>query len=246
MDRRAEAWAACGAMALTGRADGPALGTPAALVDLVAQATSVLDQRSHGLVQVDGLAILGERAALSGLSRQGQRSCGGGTRLLPTVDGWLAVSLPRPEDMAAVPAWLEADIMAVDPWPSIETLVRQRRADELDRRAALLALPVAAVGSVAPPAEAAIGLPVVAESYGPMSDPLPWPEVMVLDLSALWAGPLCGQLLAQAGARVIKVESTTRPDGARLGSRPFFYLLNAEKESVALELHTERCRRALQ
>jgi len=30
---------------------------------------------------------------------------------------------------------------------------------------------------------------------------------LAIDLSSLWAGPLCGQLLRQTGARVIKVES---------------------------------------
>ena len=39
--------------------------------------------------------------------------------------------------------------------------------------------------------------------------------LVVADLSALWAGPLVGRLLARAGARVIKVESTSRLDGAR-------------------------------
>ena len=33
----------------------------------------------------------------------------------------------------------------------------------------------------------------------------------------MWAGPLCGQLLARAGATVVKVESAARPDGARAG-----------------------------
>ena len=40
----------------------------------------------------------------------------------------------------------------------------------------------------------------------------------MVDLSALWAGPLCASLLAAAGAEVVKVESTARPDAARLGS----------------------------
>ena len=39
----------------------------------------------------------------------------------------------------------------------------------------------------------------------------------MVDLSSLWAGPLCGQLLAAAGADVVKVESLARPDGARHG-----------------------------
>jgi crotonobetainyl-CoA:carnitine CoA-transferase CaiB-like acyl-CoA transferase len=58
----------------------------------------------------------------------------------------------------------------------------------------------------------------------------------VVDLSSLWAGPLCGHLLAAAGARVIKVESRGRPDGARQAAGPFFDLLNAGKASIALDL----------
>jgi crotonobetainyl-CoA:carnitine CoA-transferase CaiB-like acyl-CoA transferase len=59
---------------------------------------------------------------------------------------------------------------------------------------------------------------------------------LVVDLSALWAGPLATHLLALAGARVIKVESGRRPDGARRGNAAFFDLLNGGKESVALDL----------
>ncbi len=59
---------------------------------------------------------------------------------------------------------------------------------------------------------------------------------LVIDLCALWAGPLCGQLLVQAGARVIKVESVSRLDGARGGPPEFYDLLNAGKESVVVDL----------
>jgi crotonobetainyl-CoA:carnitine CoA-transferase CaiB-like acyl-CoA transferase len=58
----------------------------------------------------------------------------------------------------------------------------------------------------------------------------------VVDLSSLWAGPLATSLLSDAGAEVIKVESTGRPDGARSGPTAFFDLLHAGKRSVALDL----------
>ena len=64
--------------------------------------------------------------------------------------------------------------------------------------------------------------------------------LVVIDLSALWAGPLCGDLLARAGATVVKVESTQRPDGARRGTREFFDLLNGQKRSVALDLQSRQ------
>ena len=69
--------------------------------------------------------------------------------------------------------------------------------------------------------------------------------LVVVDLSALWAGPLCGDLLARAGATVVKVESTQRPDGARRGPRAFFDLLNGHKRSVALDLKSREGLRTL-
>ena len=80
---------------------------------------------------------------------------------------------------------------------------------------------------------------------GPTAAPSPLRDVVVADLTSLWAGPLCGALLAEAGARVIKVESLARPDGARRGPAAFFDLLNAGKESVALDLRTTDGVRAL-
>jgi crotonobetainyl-CoA:carnitine CoA-transferase CaiB-like acyl-CoA transferase len=59
--------------------------------------------------------------------------------------------------------------------------------------------------------------------------------MLVIDLSSLWAGPLCGQLLAEAGARVIKIESVSRPDPVRQAAPVLFDRLHARKESVALD-----------
>jgi crotonobetainyl-CoA:carnitine CoA-transferase CaiB-like acyl-CoA transferase len=47
------------------------------------------------------------------------------------------------------------------------------------------------------------------------------------------------------GARVVKVESLKRPDGARLGPSQFYDLMNGGKESVALDFSTIRGREAL-
>jgi crotonobetainyl-CoA:carnitine CoA-transferase CaiB-like acyl-CoA transferase len=71
-------------------------------------------------------------------------------------------------------------------------------------------------------------------------------DLVVADLSALWAGPLVGALLMRAGARVVKFESSTRPDGARRGSPAHFSSLNTGKEQVAADLATPDGRRALQ
>jgi hypothetical protein len=222
-------WAASGAMALTGRADGPLLGPPERLVD-------ALDAVACGLVPGDPLAILGERAALLGLRRQAPASCGGAARLLPCRDGWVAVSLPRPSDIELVSAWLEID-QVVDAtsavgevWALVEHEVAGRDGATLRERAALLGLPATVVDGDGG------RQPVLAEQHPTDRDARSTAGALVVDLSSLWAGPLCGQLLADRGARVVKVESLARPDGARQGDARFFDLLNGQKASVAVDL----------
>ncbi len=213
-------------MALTGLPDEP-LGPPERLVEGV-------ERLAPGFPGLDPLALLGERAALMGLWRRGATSCGGSCRFFPVGDGWLAVSLPRADDMELVPAWLELDdapATAPATWSAVGRGLGLRDPDELVERAALLGLPVSRLG------EAADVPAVVAERLGEA----PAREVtglLVVDLSALWAGPLCGDLLASAGANVMKVESTTRPDGARRGPAAFFDLLNWRKRTVALDLRS--------
>ncbi|MBI4492771.1 MAG: CoA transferase [Chloroflexi bacterium] len=70
--------------------------------------------------------------------------------------------------------------------------------------------------------------------------PLPLSDVRVLDLGMVWAGPYCGRLLAGLGARVVKVEGPTRPDGTRPSGRSgcwgVFGDLNRGKASLVLDL----------
>jgi crotonobetainyl-CoA:carnitine CoA-transferase CaiB-like acyl-CoA transferase len=57
----------------------------------------------------------------------------------------------------------------------------------------------------------------------------------VVDLSALWAGPLCGAVLAAMGAEVTKVESASRPDPTRTSTPDFFRRLNGRKAELRLD-----------
>ncbi len=59
--------------------------------------------------------------------------------------------------------------------------------------------------------------------------------LLVADLSSMWAGPLCGQLLSRGGATVVKVESPRRPDGTRGGDRAFYDWMNAGKLSYGVD-----------
>ena len=81
---------------------------------------------------------------------------------------------------------------------------------------------------------------------------LPYAGLRVLDLTAFWAGPSATHILAMLGAEVIHVESTGRPDGARMIAGiavtedqwwekcPIFRALNTNKKSVTVDFQTER------
>lgn len=211
-------------MTLTGRAAGPPLVAPDGLIDRMAGLGAPLG--------IDTLGLLGERAAAAGLERRGDVSCGGATRLLPTRDGWLAVCLARPDDVTLVPAWLEVDAIEGNPWDVVAEVVRDRSAVDVADRGAWLGLPVSRVGSTTTD-----GDPVRATRARVRTvrrgDPL-----LVVDLSALWAGPLCARLLGERGARVVKVESTDRPDAARRGPPGFYDQLHRGHQSIALDLRS--------
>lgn len=222
--------ARCGLMALTGPADAPPRMPPAPLASCAqgALAALVVLPGGQALAGLDAAALLGERAACNGLSRAGDISPGSGCRLLACADGWLAVQLSRADDWALLPAWLEDE--GVADWESLANALRQRECGPLAERAALLGLAVADCAPPRAPAgwyrRLARGLRCVEPSARPP---------VVLDMSSLWAGPLCSHLLQTMGARVIKLESRQRPDGARTGNAEFFDLLNAGKECVALD-----------
>jgi hypothetical protein len=231
-------------MALTGPAGGSALGPPAPLVGAGASLAAEIRRASAAVgdqVDLDPLAVLGERAALAGLRRRGTTSCGGATRLLRAADGWVAVSLARPDDVAAVGAWLGVEPHGDDIWPVVANAVRARSVADVTGPAWLLGLPVAALA--APPSVRRLPpplppLPAGAERFGE-AVPAPAERTRVIDLSSLWAGPLCTWILVAAGADVVKVESTCRPDGARRGPPAFFDLLHAGQRSVAIDFRDE-------
>lgn len=224
-------WARSGAMALTGRADGPPLLGTGAPATAVRRALDVLAAAAPH-ADLPGVGLLGERAAIAGLHRQAPWSPGGAFRVLPAGDGWLGLSLPRESDRELVPALVQRE--TADPWDAVTDWLAGTAAAAAEERAVLLGLPAAAVPDAAPRPSRP---PVVATPGGPRR---PSREPLVVDLSALWAGPLCAHLLGRTGARVIKVESGTRLDGARRGPRAFYDLMHAGHESVVLDLAADR------
>ncbi|QFG26130.1 CoA transferase [Actinomadura sp. WMMB 499] len=220
-------WAASGVAALTGRPDGPPLIPPGR----GALAARELAERLP--VPVDGPRVLAERAAFTGHRRGGTVSAGGSCRLLRTADGWAAVSCARPDDPALLGAMIGADTGS-DPWPGVAAWLRAHSGDELAERAELLGIAAGPVGRTRRRAHVPAPLP-----------PRPVEGLLVADFSALWAGPLCAHLLGLAGARVVKVETPSRPDGARRGNPDFYRLLHAGHRSVVLDPGTAAGRDAM-
>jgi hypothetical protein len=210
-------------MALTGRADGPALlscGTPA----VIARRAATEFEQLTG-VAVDGPALLGERAALMGLTRAGSLSCGGGTRLLRAADNWWALNLARDADV--VPALVQED-PGDDVWEAVRRWAATRPVAEIVERTTLLGLAAAALGQTSTAGAAATVERAPAES-GNGGRP------RVVCLGALWAAPLAANLLALAGAEVLHVESSARPDPTRDSSPSFYELLHRKSATSTVD-----------
>lgn len=82
---------------------------------------------------------------------------------------------------------------------------------------------------------------------GALPGALPLGGILVADFTRVLAGPLCTQLLGDEGARVIKVEEPGRGDETRRWGPPFlgdfstyFLSVNRNKESITLDLRTEK------
>jgi len=70
------------------------------------------------------------------------------------------------------------------------------------------------------------------------SRPLPLDGITVLDLGQIYQGPYAGFLLAQSGARVIKIEPPQGEAARARGANLPFAMLNTGKECVTLDLKT--------
>jgi crotonobetainyl-CoA:carnitine CoA-transferase CaiB-like acyl-CoA transferase len=80
----------------------------------------------------------------------------------------------------------------------------------------------------------------------------PLSGLKVIDLSHVMAGPVCGMMLADMGAEVIKVEKIPGGDDTRrsvppaiAGESAAFMMMNRNKRGIALDLKSEAGHRAL-
>jgi hypothetical protein len=154
----------------------------------------------------------------------GAVSPNGSCRMVRAADGWIAVNLPRSCDAELVPAWLEQDIGHADPWHAIMAAARFLPCRELEGRAELLGLAVGTVDSIK-----AAGISRM--RMGPRGNC----GRQVLDLSALWAGPLCAGLLAQSGFAVTKAACVNRPDPTAHSTPEHDRRLNGAKQRIAFD-----------
>jgi hypothetical protein len=195
---------------------------------------------SDAVARLDGATLLYERAMLQGMTIPGRTSAGGGCRLFDSVDDTIALNLVRPTDRELLPALFESDNLDTDDQEAIAARIAQRHAAALVVRGRSMGLAIAAERERVELPDACVELVAGPAAVTPVRHP-----PRIVDLSALWAGPLAAHLLWLAGADVVKVESRTRPDSMREGNNTFYALLNQGKASVALDLKNDSERQAL-
>jgi crotonobetainyl-CoA:carnitine CoA-transferase CaiB-like acyl-CoA transferase len=189
----------------------------------IAELSQALGRR----VDVNLPALTDRRGQLK-LGRPGLFSPNRACRLVRAADGWMAVNLARPDDVELLPAWLGREA-GDDPWAAVQAAARGRSWRDLVAFAQVLGLPAAGVGELEATSTEAPQVPFGEPGEGPR------PARAAVDLSSLWAGPLCGAVLAAHGAAVAKVESARRPDPSREATPEFFRRLNAGKSELALD-----------
>jgi hypothetical protein len=197
---------------------------------------------SDALAKLDGATLLCERAMLGGMTIPGRRSAGGGCRLFDALGDTIALNLTRAADRELLPALFETDDLNTDDHEAVAARIARSDATALVTRGRSMGLAIAAGHeTLASPASACTEL--VTGLHATTSTRR---APRVVDLSALWAGPLAAHLLWLAGAEVVKVESRTRPDGMRgAGDNTFYALLNQGKASVVLDFADANDRQAL-
>lgn len=170
-------------------------------------------------VALDARALLerdGVRGFRTGRRRSANRSC----HLLRARDGWVAINVAREDDREMIPALTRGGGASMR---ALERSVSAMAAVDFRAQCAELHLPAAVCGEATP---AALAQGAAGECR----------RLKVVDLSALWAGPLCTGLLALAGAEVVRIESSRRRDPTPTKSPRLHHWLNGNKQLQVLDL----------
>lgn len=201
---------------------------------------------------LDGAGLLTIRSSFTGHEPVGATSAGGSCRLLRSADGWIAANLPREDDLELLPAWLDVVGEEAVPWDAIAQSCADRTVDAIVASGQELGLAVSALGDPRATDEqlefrgtSGAARPWLVRRAGERRRGTALDSALVVDLSSLWAGPSCARLLGLGGARIVKVESTSRPDGSRAGDPAFHAWLHDGHELVEFDFASEDGRRAL-
>jgi hypothetical protein len=208
---------------------------------------------SAAIAKLDGATLLCERAMLGAMRIPGRISAGGGCRLFDALGDTIALNLSRAADRELLPALFETDDLNPLDDEAIAARVAMSDATALVTRGRSMGLAIASererslfparIGAEPDGTSVPACVELVRGSAAAVTRSRRPPRVV--DLSALWAGPLAAHLLWLAGAEVVKVESPARPDAMRSGDDRFFALLNQGKASVALDFADANDRHAL-
>lgn len=148
---------------------------------------------------------------------------------------------PRPPRPAPGGGWVHDDTGDADAALMAALVAEGDDAEGLAARAQACFLPVTPyrpwAAALAPDVPSA-SMPAPARRLDPAG-------VRVVDMTAMWAGPLCTLLLAEWGAQVTTVEPAVRPDGLR-GAPAQFAVLDRGKRRVDLDLRTTAGRAAFE
>jgi len=189
-------WAASGVAHLAVSRAGHAL-QPAGAPGTMARGLGFAIRALGGSVD-DGAALLGARVGSLTLRAGRTVSATGSTRLLRALDGWVAVTLSRPDDVGLVPALVGGPDSGL-PWVTVTDWVARVPAATVVNRGALLGLAVARLGEE--------------------TDAEPWrltrvergaaarDRPLVVNLGALWAAPLAAHILHRSGAEVVDIDT---------------------------------------
>lgn len=213
------------------------MNAAAPALKLLASEIGELTEAFGERVAVDEGQVLDRREFLN-LEPPGEWSANRTCRMVRAADGWIAANLARSEDHDLLPAWLGCVLDTTDdadPWPEVIKKARERSCKSLIADASLLGLPMARVGEVSANALAVPLLNVPLLKYASGENMAHTGKLRVIDLSTMWAGPLCGSVFAQMGADVIKVESASRPDAVRDATPDLYGRLNGLKKHIQID-----------
>ena len=189
---------------------------------------------------VDPQELLAQRVRHTNWWSGPSQSVGGSCHLMLASDEqWVALNLARPEDHGLVGIFFSLEVGS-DEQLDISKLrndVRSCRSAAIIEFAIDVGLPISVLDEVANK-YSLNELPVAVQHIEKTHDLSKGNPIKVVDLSSLWAGPLCSQLLRRCGYLITKVESSHRPDGARFGNPNFFAELDNGKDHVEIDFHS--------